>query len=423
MLETETARQPWLQRAIGRGGIARSASIVFVGGAAARLLGFLFSVATARLLAPAEFGQMTYALAIVAVTSVLMTSAPVGLSRFLSVHRDDPAEQSAAYSNWLAVVGLVFILSIAVLPVVSIASRISLALTVGVVANLFGVTVLETYREVQRGLSRYGAMVAFYVLANLLQLLVVIGLGLAGWRSAPLFVVVYGLSSVGALIVVQLAAPMHLRLSTSILSRARMLETARFIRPILLQSIFFAIWYSADMLVVGRLDSPAATGNYAAAKALALALILAPGALATIALPQIARLSAADVRGYVVRALAFGCVITLPLAIGLALLGRPLIQVFFGGKYAEAPEPLAVLSIGMASYGLYSLLASLWIGLGRPVIDMVATGAGMVCTVVLAFLLVPIYGLVGGAIAFSAGSVLKLLVIGGYTWWSLFRGH
>jgi O-antigen/teichoic acid export membrane protein len=168
MLETESARLPWLRRALGHGGMAQSASVVLVGSAAARLLGFLFSVATARLLVPAEFGEMTYALAVVAVASVLMTSAPVGLSRFLSVHRDDPAEQSAAYTNWLAVVALIFAVSIAVLPVVGIAARISLAMTAGVVANLFGVTVLETYREVQRGLSRYGVMVAFYVLANLL---------------------------------------------------------------------------------------------------------------------------------------------------------------------------------------------------------------------------------------------------------------
>lgn len=402
--------------------MVRSASVVFVGGAAARLLGFLFSVATARLLVPAEFGEMTYALAVVAVASVLMTSAPVGLSRFLSVHRDDPAAQSAAYSNWLAVVGLVFALSIAVLPVVGIAARISLAMTVGVVANLLGVTVLETYREVQRGLRRFGVMVTFYVLANLLQLVVVIGLGLAGWRSAPLFVIVYGLSSVVALVVVQLLAPTRLRFSTGSLSRARMLETARFIRPILIQSIFFAVWYSADLLVVGRLESPAATGTYAAAKALALGLILAPGALATILLPQVARLSATAVRGYVIRALAVGCAITLPLALSVALLGRPLIRLLFGDKYAGAPGPLLVLSIGMAAYGLYSVLASLWVGLGRPVIDMAATGAGMVCTVVLAFLLIPVYGLVGAAIAFSTGSALKLVVIGGYSWWTLFRG-
>ena len=403
--------------------MAHSASVVFVGSTAARLLGFLFSVATARLLVPAEFGEMTYVLAVVAVASVLMTSAPVGLSRFLSLYRDDLAEQSATYSNWLAVVGLIFVLSIAVSPVVGIAARLSLAMTVGVVANVFGVTVLETYREVQRGLSRYGVMVTFYVLANLLQLLVVIGLGLAGWRSAPLFVIVYGLSSVVALIVMRLVAPMHLHFTTGTLSRARMLESARFMRPILLQSIFFAIWYSADLLVVGRLNSPAATGNYAAAKALALVLILAPGALATVLLPQSARLSATAVRGYVIRTLAFGCAITLPLALGLALQGHPLIRLLFGDKYADAPSPLVMLSIGMAAHGLYSVLASLWVGLGRPVIDMAATGAAMLCTVLLAFLLVPVYGLVGGAIAFSTGSVLKLLVIGGYSWWRLFRGE
>ncbi|MDP9326101.1 MAG: oligosaccharide flippase family protein, partial [Candidatus Dormibacteraeota bacterium] len=412
----------WLGQILRRGGMAQSAGVVFIGGATARLLGFLFSVATARLLVPSEFGRMIYVLAVVAVASVFMTSAPQGLSRFLSLHRDDPSAQAAAYTNWLAVVAVILVLSIALAPAVGFVARTSAVMTVGVVANLFGIAVLATYREVQRGLGRYGVMMAFYVLANLLQLVVVVALGLAGWRSAELFVVVYGLSSVVALVVVQLAAPLHLRFSPGALSWSLMLGTLRFNRWILLQSVFFAVWYSADLLVVGRIVSSSAAGNYGTAKTFALALSLAPGAIATIMLPQVARLPPQSVTRYLLRSLAFAAAVTVPPALALAMLGRPLILLLFGGKYADASQPLVVLAIGMTAYGFYFVLGSLWIGLGRPLIDMLATGTGMMTTVVLAVILVPEHALAGGAIAFTAGSTIRLIVIGAYTWWELSRG-
>jgi hypothetical protein len=62
----------------------------------------------------------------------------------------------------------------------------------------------------------------------------------------------------------------------------------------------------------------------------------------------------------------------------------------------------------------------LWVGLGRPTVDMVATGLGMACTVIAAPILVPAHGLTGGATAFALGSAARLAVIGGFTVWSLY---
>ncbi len=69
----------------------------------------------------------------------------------------------------------------------------------------------------------------------------------------------------------------------------------------------------------------------------------------------------------------------------------------------------------MAFYGFYQLLESAWIALGRPHIDLVATGVGMLGTVALGFMLVPRAGLTGAAIGFAAGSALKLGAIGGFS--------
>jgi O-antigen/teichoic acid export membrane protein len=69
----------------------------------------------------------------------------------------------------------------------------------------------------------------------------------------------------------------------------------------------------------------------------------------------------------------------------------------------------------MACYGVYLVLAGSWRGLGKPGIDAGATGVGTVATVAIGLLLVPRAGLLGAAIAFSAGAMLQLVVIGGYT--------
>src|SRR5207237_4280150 len=64
--------------------LVSSSFAVLVGFGFARALGFLFQVTAGRALSPDGYGQLTYALAVANVAAVLITTAPLGLSRFLS---------------------------------------------------------------------------------------------------------------------------------------------------------------------------------------------------------------------------------------------------------------------------------------------------------------------------------------------------
>ena len=79
----------------------RSSAVVFGGFGVARLLGFLFSVAAARVLTPEDYGRMAYALAISGVAGVLLNAAPTGLARFLVRAEGRRAERE---SWWLMAV-------------------------------------------------------------------------------------------------------------------------------------------------------------------------------------------------------------------------------------------------------------------------------------------------------------------------------
>ena len=399
--------------------LIRSSSVVFAGFATARALGFLFSVAAARILNPLDYGRMTYAIAVATVTSTFIASSPLGLSRFLSRNHADRRIQESYFVNWLILTGVIVVVSGALMTPIGFLVGLSSGLVVGVMCNFFGIAVLESYREVQRGLDRYSAMMSVYVVANLLQLLAILALGVARIHSAAIFLVVYGLSSVVALALIQPIAPIALKFARADLDMSRIKEIFRFIRPVLAQSVFFAVWFGSDIIMVQHFMSPRATGNYAVAKALVNVLILAPTAIGTTILPRVARVGERLVARYVVTALALTASATIPAVAAAVFLGPRLVLLVFGAKYALAAQPLAVLALGMGIYGIYTVFGSIWVGLGRPIVDSVATGVAMITTVLTGFAFIPGGGLLGAAIAFSLGAAIRVLVIAAYTLWML----
>jgi O-antigen/teichoic acid export membrane protein len=398
----------------------RSSSIVFAGTTAARLLGFLFSVAAAQILTPHAYGELAYSLAIVTISSILIGNAPTGLSRFVARHIGNPVRQSRCFSNWFMVVGLMLGLSLLLVGPLAVVTGLSGWMALGLAANVIGIAVLQLYREAQRGLQHFGAMVIFSVVANALQLAAIFAATAVGWRSASLFLIIYGLSSVAALALIHPFAPIALGFRREALAWRRMKAILRFIRPLVVQTVLFALWFGADLICVQRLLSNTAAGNYAAAKTLVTVLYLAPAAIASGVAPRVVRMSTAALRRYLSGALLLTAVTTLPGLALMAVWGRPLIGLVFGSKYPQAPEPLTWLALGMALYGFYLVLESAWVGLGRPLIDAIATGLAMSCTIVGALLLTRPLGLAGAALGFAAGSALELVVIGAYTAWKLY---
>ena len=399
--------------------LVRSSASVLVGFGLARALGFLFQVTAGRLLSPDGYGRLTYAFAVANVASVLLTTAPLGLSRFLSRSAGNRSEQEAYYVNWLAVIGL--LLGVSAIATAAFATPVGLGgwLLVGLLANLLGVAALEMYREVQRGLGRYTLQSVFYVLANLIQLVVVAAAAGLGWRSPELFLIVYGLSSVAALALVAPAGRGGgLGIDPGALRLRRMAGIVGFMRPVLLQAILWNVWFNADLILLQHLRGPAETGTYAAAKAIALGFALVPTAIDFVFTPRVARLPEGEVRGHLLRVLALTAAVTLPLATGVIAVAGPLTSVLFGGRYAAAALPLVVLVAGMVPYGLKSVLGSLWLGLGHPVVETVSSGAAAAVTLAFALWLIPEAGAVGAAAALSAGAVTQLLVQGALTVWA-----
>jgi O-antigen/teichoic acid export membrane protein len=414
-----------LQRLRGQQGLVRSSAVVFAGNSTARLLGFLFAVAAARILGTQDFGRFAFGLTVASIAAILITNTPRGLSRFLARAHDDRQEQDNYFSNWLVVVAITLGVSVLLLAPISALTGIEGWMVVAVGANLLGVTVFETYREAQRGLRRFTAMVVFYLAANLIQLFAILLAGRLGWRSPSLFLTIYGLASLAALVVMQRASPIALSFRRDVLEWRLVRAIVRFVRPLVAQTIFYAIWFGADILLLGRLVGPFLTGNYAAAKTLVTVLALVPFAIGIVTGPEAAQLRQRGVEGlrrFALLALGLTAVATAPIAAVLVWFKEPIILFLFGTRYPLASRPMTLLVVGMSLYGLSVVLENLWVGLGQPRVVAVASGLAMLLTVGLGLILVPQLADIGAAIAFAGGAGVQLTVIGLYTVWVLYSG-
>ncbi len=100
------------------------------------------------------------------------------------------------------------------------------------------------------------------------------------------------------------------------------------------------------------------------------------------------------------------CLLVLP----LVLVPADLFTWIFGKDFSAAKRIFLLLSPGVASFGLSSVISQYFSGLGKFHINTYAAIIGLAATLVLNFLLVPSYGVEGAAFA----TMLAYLLLSGY---------
>ena len=88
-------------------------------------------------------------------------------------------------------------------------------------------------------------------------------------------------------------------------------------------------------------------------------------------------------------------------ALGLMVLGKPLIQVIYSSAFISAYIPMLVLLPGVVLLGGAKVLTNEIAGRGFPQYNSVNAGLAMVLTLVLDLFLIPRHGIVGAALASS----------------------
>jgi lipopolysaccharide/colanic/teichoic acid biosynthesis glycosyltransferase/O-antigen/teichoic acid export membrane protein len=153
-----------------------------------------------------------------------------------------------------------------------------------------------------------------------------------------------------------------------------------------------------DFILLGALAGPAVLGIYAVASKFAELMRLVPTAINYVLYPRFARVepekATAEARKLLPRATALTLVLT-PFVAVFCYVALP---ILYGRAFAGAVLPAEIIIVGLSIEGAAAVASAYLLGTGRPGLNSAGMGVGAAITLTLDVMLIPRYGVMGGAV-------------------------
>lgn len=163
-------------------------------------------------------------------------------------------------------------------------------------------------------------------------------------------------------------------------------------------------------LVVGLL-APEAMGIYVVALSASEALRVVQKAVQAVLFPKAASKPLTQVMAMTGRAVRFNVALTALGALALLGLGPFLLRIVYGPGFVEGSAVLRILAVEVLLSSTTMVLAQAFMATDRPGVVTTTQGIGVALSIPLLVLLVPLYGLVGAALALLASSTARFVAV------------
>lgn len=386
----------------------------YVSFAGSKLLVFVSTVILARLLLPAEFGQVGFALLVI---SYMDTVGDFGVSSALIYERKRPEEAAdVAFVISMATGLLWFTAAFAAAPLVAdFFNDPAVVPILRVMACVFVVNALGNTHDalLRRDLAFKKRLAPDFAMA-LLKGVCSVALALAGWGVWSL---VWGQLIGAAASTVALWAVVGWRPRWRVsfdLARGMLKYGAQIVSV----NVISAVVHHVDYVFVGRVLGSAALGFYSLAyRTPELFITMIIWVVGKVAFPVYSKLQddAPALQKAFLLTLRYLSLLTVPAGVGLATLGGLFVTAFYGEKWLPAIPVLQMLAVAGCLRSLGSHAGDVYKATGRPGI---LTKLGLLRAAVLipALLWGTRYGIYGVAVAqaavTAASTVLNLYVAG-----------
>ncbi len=395
--------------------IAKGAIIVLVGIAIGRLFGLATRIIIARYVSQTEYG--IFALAFV-ILNILVLISGLGLQQ-------GTARQIAYFrgKNDTEKVSRIMFSSIQIVTVASVLAFILLFFS----ADFVSVTIFHS-PELRIPLKIVSVAVPFWVIINILSsifrgfdnvvprvyfleisrpafftlLLIVIML-----LNLPFLSILYALlisfivASLAFIIYASKKTPLPIKINVGFNSSDTELIT--FSLPLMAVLIMNMIIEWTDTLMLGFFKDPDAVGLYNVAIPLAQLIPTISFSLALIYVPVLSKLYAKNLFGEMGKSYLVSTkwmfFVSYPLFLMLFLFPESILSLFFGSSYAESARALQILSLGFIFRTFCGATGATLTALGKTRLIMLASVIAVVLNILLNISLIPLWGIVGAAIA------------------------
>jgi O-antigen/teichoic acid export membrane protein len=172
--------------------------------------------------------------------------------------------------------------------------------------------------------------------------------------------------------------------------------------------------YRLDFILLAVLTGPAVLGTYAVASKFAELLRLPSLSFFWVLYPRFAKDDAVQAECRARRLIPRAGVLTVASALPLALAAGFIVPAIYGDAFRPAIVPAQILLVGLSIEGMAGVITAFLYGRGRPGLNSIATGVGLVITIVLDLLLIPPFGAVGAAWASAVAYVTTTVMLIAY---------
>lgn len=393
--------------------IAKNMAVLFVARIANMLLGFFYVMYVARYLGPANYGILSFALALTGIFGVI---ANFGLDP-LTVR--EVARDKSLAGRYLAngiILKLIFgsltflIVSLVVnfLGYTEVTKKVVYIVTVSTI--IAGINNL--FNSIYQAFERMEFISIEQILQSVLSLvfaITAIRLGLSVMYFAMIYLIV-NLIVLGYNVVITAWKFLKPKIEVDLSFWKGVVKEAW---PFALTAVFVSIYYWIDSVMLSYMKGDEVVGWYNAAYRLILFLLVIPSIYFTTLYPIMSRFfksSKDSLKLTFERSFKYMSMLAFPIGVGTTLLADRIIILIFGPEYMPASRALQILIWSVVCIYLSSSYGQLVRSSNKQDIEMKITAMGAVLNTVLNFIFIPKFSYVGASVTTLATEFFVLLV-------------
>ena len=172
--------------------------------------------------------------------------------------------------------------------------------------------------------------------------------------------------------------------------------------PFVLAGFFSGIYHSIDSLFIQFIEGSLAVGYYGAAYRILDILIVFTSLITKVFFPALSRAKQESKEAFVKQSMKFAQIagiVAIPLTAGGMFYAEDILRLTYGAHYLDGSPALRVLIVLVSLITFNMLVAAIIIAAGKQKQNMISVAIGAGINIVLNFILIPKWGIVGASCA------------------------
>lgn len=407
--------------------LAKDSATVMSGNLLAAGLGFLSTIIISRSLGPDKFGLLSTA---IAVMTVIISFSELGLGtslvRFVSFYLDNDVKTASLISKTTLIVKL--FVNIVIIITGWIYSPFLADRFLGnsayhpiiklVLLSTFFLSMSSYLNSLLQSHQMFTRFALWQPLNNIIKLAGIVIISFLGLLNVFNTLIVFLISAIISFMLGFIMIPRQFLKEKIYWEEVKkhLVELYKFSRWIYLSFILTSLTGKIDIFLLSYFKGTHDVGIYSAAYQLAFIFPLIYGSLNTVLLPKFSKFkSKKEITGFLKKIMPPMTVLALSITLAV-FIAKPLIFLVFGTKYLSSIGVFQILTVNYAIGVMLMPLVLTFYPMGKV---NLLTAISFILGLLLAlfnWLLIPVYGIVGAALALLAVTLVSFPIYGYYVW-------